>query len=62
LFRFDEDSPTFFTPSIRILVIDYILNRTQWTEDEEDLESVGIQTLIDNDVYKAAYPVHDVGT
>ncbi|KAK7571958.1 hypothetical protein V9T40_014430 [Parthenolecanium corni] len=58
-YLFDEDSPTFFTPSIRILVIDYILNRTRWTENDDDLESVGIQTLIDNDVYKAAYPVHD---
>ncbi|XKL59957.1 hypothetical protein PGB90_000973 [Kerria lacca] len=58
-YLFDEESPNFFTPTIRILVTDFILNRTKWSENESDLHSVGIQTLIDNDVYKTAYPIHD---
>lgn len=55
--RFDEDNENFFTFTIRILIVHYILNRQ--TLDGED--PVGLEKLISDNVYIAAYPLHDVG-
>lgn len=51
------DSEDFFTTSVRITVISYILEREQYGDDEQDK---GIKRLLADGVYKAAYPLHDV--
>lgn len=62
VFRFDEDSPDFFTSTIRSLIIAFILDRQGWSDDTENMEKVGINTLLETGVYKAAYPLHDVSS
>lgn len=42
------------------MVIDFILNRVSWGKDQADINFVGIQCLLDEGVYRAAYPLHDV--
>lgn len=44
---------------MRILVIDFILNQQKWS-DEEDNDYIGIQHLLNDGTYDAAYPLHDV--
>lgn len=61
-FRFNEDDPEFFSAEVRTLVIEFILNRTNWGKEQSDVNTVGIQCLLDGGVYKAAYPLHDVST
>lgn len=58
--RFNEDDPNFFSAEVRTLVIDFILNRISWGKDQGDVNCVGIQCLLDEGIYKAAYPLHDV--
>lgn len=58
--RFNEDDPEFFSAEVRTLVIDFILNRVSWGKDQGDVNCVGIQCLLDEGVYRAAYPLHDV--
>ncbi|XP_047120031.1 anoctamin-1-like isoform X1 [Schistocerca piceifrons] len=58
-YLFDVDAPNFFTPAVRILVVDFILQRQKFSEDSGDLFSFGINRLITEGVYKAAYPLHD---
>lgn len=60
VFRFDVDSKGFFTQSDRILIMNYIL-QLETFEDEESNQSecVGLQKLLNEDVYTTAYPVHD---
>lgn len=58
--RFNEDDPEFFSAEVRTLVIDFILNRVSWGKDQGDINCVGIQCLLDEGVYRAAYPLHDV--
>lgn len=59
-FRFNEDDPEFFSAEVRTLVIDFILNRVSWGKDQTDIKCVGIQCLLEQGIYKAAYPLHDV--
>lgn len=58
--RFDEDSEDFFSAAVRTLVVDFILERQSFSEDHSDAQSVGIKKLIEDGIYKAAYPLHDV--
>lgn len=51
------DDPDFFNTSVRITVISYILERERYGDEDQDK---GIKRLIAEDVYKAAYPLHDV--
>ncbi|KAK4887282.1 hypothetical protein RN001_003553 [Aquatica leii] len=55
-YLFDMDSENFFTPSVRISVVSYILHREKFGEEEHNK---GIKKLITDKVYKAAYPLHD---
>lgn len=55
--RFDTDDPNFFNTSIRTTVVSYILERERFGDEDQDK---GIKRLIAEDVYKAAYPLHDV--
>lgn len=58
--RFDEKDPDFFSKEVRVLVIDFILNKINWGRDKNDLNTVGFQSLVDKGVYKAAFSLHDV--
>ncbi|XP_065224675.1 anoctamin-2-like [Planococcus citri] len=58
-YLFDENDPDFFDYSVRIIVIDYILSKIPWGKDANDPCRIGIQPLIEEDVYEAAYPLHD---
>ncbi|KAF5304573.1 hypothetical protein FQA39_LY09624 [Lamprigera yunnana] len=55
-YLFDMDSENFFTPSVRISVVSYILHRESFSDEEHDK---GIKKLITDKVYRAAYPLHD---
>lgn len=53
------DSENFFTPSDRVMIISYILDREKFGSGEQDK---GIKRLIAEGAYTAAYPLHDVST
>ncbi|RZC37101.1 anoctamin-1-like [Asbolus verrucosus] len=55
-YLFDVDSPDFFNQGVRIAVASYILERERYGPDDQDK---GIKRLISEDIYKAAYPLHD---
>ncbi|XP_052128356.1 anoctamin-1 [Frankliniella occidentalis] len=58
-YLFDIDSPYFFTPAIRSRIIHFILDRKGFSTDPKDDFAFGIERLIADDVYNAAYPLHD---
>lgn len=47
----------FFSPADKCMIINFILERAQFSEDALD---VGMAKLLNDNVYKAAYPLHDV--
>lgn len=59
-YRFDIDSPEFFTPTVRSRIVQFILDRTLFSLNELDPTNFGIEHLINDDVYCAAYPLHEV--
>lgn len=58
-YLFDEENSEFLCPPTRSLIVDFILSRQSFTANNKDLTKVGIQRLIEDDIYKAAYPLHD---
>ncbi|XP_043284882.1 anoctamin-4-like [Venturia canescens] len=58
-YLFDSDSPDFFTSGTHSRIVQFILDRTRFAEDTEDHFSFGIDRLIDERAYIAAYPLHD---
>lgn len=59
--RFDIADKDFFTQDIRIAVVRFILERTSFTGEPEMEDScIGVQKLLDDKIYKGAYPLHDV--
>lgn len=58
-YLFDEENNEFLSPPARSLIVDFILSRQSFTANNKDLTNVGIQRLIEDDIYKAAYPLHD---
>ncbi|XP_008472434.1 anoctamin-5-like [Diaphorina citri] len=58
-YLFDEENSDFLSPPSRSLIIDFILSRQSFTANNKDLANVGIQRLIEDGIYKAAYPLHD---
>ena len=58
--RFDVDSPCFFTPAIHSRIVQFILDRKKYSDKEHDDFSFGIEKLLNESVYSAAYPLHDV--
>jgi Dimerisation domain of Ca+-activated chloride-channel, anoctamin/Calcium-activated chloride channel len=59
-FRFATEEDDFFTPTIRIEVINYILNKTSLLGGPDGSEGgSNIQKLLVDKVYTAAYPLHD---
>ena len=59
-YLFDINSPDFFTPATRSRIVQFILDRTRFTIDKEDDFAFGIERLINERAYSAAYPLHDV--
>lgn len=59
-FRFDVDSPCFFTPAIHSRIVQFILDRKKFNDDPNDDFAFGIERLLNEKVYSAAYPLHDV--
>jgi anoctamin-1 len=57
---FDIHSEGFFTPAIRSRIVQFILDRQRFTEDQDDDFAFGVERLISELVYTAAYPLHDV--
>ena len=63
LYLFDipvSDREEFFA-SQRSEIIDYILRRTQFKNDQR-VSSIGIRKLLADAVYESAYPLHDDGS
>lgn len=58
--RFDVHHACFFTSAIRSRIVHFILDRKRFTLGEDDDYAFGIDRLIDQGVYSAAYPLHDV--
>ncbi|XP_074041423.1 anoctamin-2 isoform X3 [Leptinotarsa decemlineata] len=55
-YLFNVEDPDFFNASVRITVASYILERETFGTEDQDK---GIKRLIAENVYKAAYPLHD---
>ncbi|RXG68776.1 hypothetical protein Avbf_05056 [Armadillidium vulgare] len=45
--------------AIRSIIIDFILRRNKFSDIEFDSHSIGIEELLQEGVYEAAYPIHD---
>lgn len=58
--RFNVDHPCFFTPAIHSRIVQFILDRKRFSENVQDDFAFGIERLLDEKVYAAAYPLHDV--
>ncbi|KAG8224432.1 hypothetical protein J437_LFUL001382 [Ladona fulva] len=58
-YLFDVNCEGFFTASVRSTVIDFILERKRFSDDDTDTFAFGIQRLINEKTYTAAYPLHD---
>jgi anoctamin-1 len=56
-YLFDVDSPHFFDEGVRTTIASYILEREKFGDDDQEK---GINRLISEGIYKAAYPLHDV--
>lgn len=50
----------FFSPAVRSSVVNFILSRQKFSASDDDQFAFGINRLINDDVYLAAYPLHDV--
>jgi hypothetical protein len=57
---FDIYAEGFFTQAVRSRIVQFILDRQRFTEDQDDDFAFGIERLISELVYTAAYPLHDV--
>ncbi|XP_015601700.1 anoctamin-1 isoform X2 [Cephus cinctus] len=58
-YLFDLDIPEFFSPATHSRIVQFILDRTRFTDDKEDDFAFGIDRLITERAYVAAYPLHD---
>ncbi|XP_038208784.1 anoctamin-1-like isoform X2 [Zerene cesonia] len=58
-YLFDTTSDCFWTPSIRSRIVQFILDRKKFSEASSDDFAFGVARLIANNVYSAAYPLHD---
>nr|XP_050852296.1 anoctamin-1 isoform X4 [Vespula vulgaris] len=59
-YLFDLDSPNFFTSAIRSRIVQFILDRTRFAKTKNDDFAFGIERLISERSYVAAYPLHDI--
>lgn len=56
---FDINHESYFNESKRIRIVEFLLKRKRFSENIEDDFAFGIDKLLSNEVYSAAYPVHD---
>ena len=61
-FRFDVDESEFFTTNVRGRVVDFILSRKRYSDDEFDDFAFGMHRLLKDGALTAAYPLHDVSS
>lgn len=61
-YLFDLNSPNFFTSATRSRIVQFILDRTRFTETKEDDFAFGIERLISEHAYVATYPLHDASS
>ena len=54
------ERPNFFTQSMRSRVIEFILKRKRLSADALDDFAFGIDRALNDGIYTAAYPLHDV--
>lgn len=59
-YRFDVTSENFFTPAVHSRIVQFILDREKFSIDKTNEFAFGIEKLINEGAYKAAYPLHDV--
>lgn len=60
IFRFDVQQKCFFSAAVRSRIVQFILDRKRFTLATEDDYAFGIDRLIAEEAYLAAYPLHDV--
>ncbi|MEE6480788.1 hypothetical protein FKM82_012671 [Ascaphus truei] len=53
-----QDRDTFFTPSTRSRIVQFILSRVEYAV-KDNVKKFGINKLLDSGIYKAAFPLHD---
>ncbi|XP_066253974.1 anoctamin-4 isoform X3 [Euwallacea similis] len=58
-YLFDTESSCFFTPAIHSRIIQFILDRKRFSDNFKNDFAFGIERLIDENVYEAAYSLHD---
>lgn len=58
-FRFDLHQSAFFNSNIRARIVQFILDRQRYSRDNNHDFSFGIDRLLDDETYIAAYPLHD---
>lgn len=61
-FRFDTESPDFFTSSVKSCIVDFILERQKYVDSSDAPFAVGINRMLAEELYSAAYPLHDVNS
>lgn len=57
-YLFDVHDPTFFPAFVRISVVNFILERNAFADQPDD-NCIGIDKLLSDGAYTAAYPLHD---
>lgn len=62
LYRFDIRHYNFFTPAVRSRIVQFILDRQRFTPKTKNDMAFGIERLITENAYCAAYPLHDVSS
>ncbi|KAK6634066.1 hypothetical protein RUM44_004674 [Polyplax serrata] len=58
-YLFNVHSSEFFTPAIHSRIVQFILDRQRFSLDDSNEFAFGIERLISENVYRAAYPLHD---
>lgn len=58
--RFDVESSCFFTPAIHSRIVQFILDRKRFSTNPHNEFAFGIERLLNEKVYVAGYPLHDV--
>ena len=59
-FAIPSKNELFFSHATRSRVVDYILRRKRYHDKDGDTFAFGVNRLLQNNVYTAAYPLHEV--
>ena len=57
-YLFDDNNAKFFSPATRSRILEFLLKRKRFSDDDDDF-AFGITRLVSDEVYLAAYPLHD---